>query len=1146
MNLLYKKTSKVIERMKSNKIFIVLMAITFGFFLPNSAKATHIVGGDISYKCLGFNQYEITLTIRRDCDNGEEPFDKIAKVGIFDGYGNLIPWLGVGGLANLENPQIDTIDTALSGGCEFIGSAVCVEQAVYKGTVTLPFRNYGYYLAHQRCCRNVSLTNIIDPLLSGSTYYTQITEDALTGCNDSPSFNKWPDLYICANQTLTFDHSASEADGDSLVYSLCDPKLGASFEEPNPTPPAGPPYDNVVFKPPFSANDPMGGIPLQIDSKTGVLTANPNAIGQYLVGVCVKEYRNGKLISTTIRDFEYNVRVCTEGPVAAFEAPDLTCDGLTVEFNNQSTGADAYKWSFNVPSNDPVFTSTDVNPTFTFPTEGNYVVSLEAIRNIDGCSSTVYDTIGVYTSEISASFEYNLENCVPDSTNFQFTDTSTDPEYPITSWIWEFSDNNGFSKTINDQNPLVSLPVNDEITVKFTAISESGCSSTLTKVVDADVLDLEILASPARICQGDSTAILLDANCDVDYSIVPTTNTYYNEEDCNIYIVPFENQSYTIYATNGICSDSTKLDVEVIEKSDINIEGDFNSCSDSIIANVIGGLEGNQFEWSLSDDFSTLIGDMTENLAVEFPNAKDTVIVFCRVKEGTGCSDIVSAQFINNSLMYEVPEEFQLCEGENEEVIIVNNGNHDIVVTWEDNPFIVSVNNNKIVIFSDVVGAETVLKYKISNEFGCEAEGEIKVTVGEKPTIDFSFQLDCDDFGVCFTNTSTGDNAVHWDFGDLTTEDDTSTEQNPCYEYPEPGTYNVTLTLGDGACEGFSVTKEVIVPNVLEVNLNQDAVDICKYGQPEFSVDVNRPMEDIEITWSVNGDIVAENILVYTGTYTETTTVIVVVKDKYGCEISREIQVNVYPFDIDLDFPDVVCADDTVTVKATNNSQGNNFTYEWIPEENIISGNGTTEVMVNASNPTEISLIVTNEDNSCKDTFSFELNVSVIDADLYVNPEEPYQCTEAEIGVSDPDSDWTFIWDNGETTESFMDSVMQNTTYTVTITDENGCTAVESIEVVVQLPQCDETDVFVPTAFSPNGDGTNDILYVRSNYIKKMEFQIYNRWGELMFRSTDKSIGWDGMYEGKLMSPDVYAFSLQVTCSNGATYQKLGNVTLIR
>lgn len=1122
------------------------MALTFGFLLPKSVNATHIVGGDISYKCLGFNQYEVTLTIRRDCDNGEEPFDEIAKVGIFDGYGNLIPWLGVGGSVNLENPQIDTINTALAGGCEFIGSPVCVEQAIYKGTVTLPFRNYGYYLAHQRCCRNVSLTNVVDPLLSGSTYYTQITEDALNVCNDSPAFNQWPDLYICANQTLTFDHSASESDGDSLVYSLCEPKLGASFDNPNPTPPAGPPYDNVVFKPPFSANDPMGGIPLQIDSKTGILTANPNAIGQYLVGVCVNEYRDGKLISTTIRDFEYNVRICTEGPQAAFEAPDLTCDGLTVEFKNQSTDADSYKWNFNVPSTDPAFSSVKENPSFTFPAEGKYVVSLEAIRNIDGCSSTVYDTIGVYTSEINASFDYALENCVPDSTNFQFTDTSSDPEYPITSWIWELSDSDGFNKIVYEQNPLVSLPVNDKINVTFTAISESGCRSTITKVVDADVLDLEILASPARICQGDTTAILLDANCDVEYTIQPTENTFYNEDDCNIYIVPNENVNYTIYATNGICSDSTTLEVMVIEKSDITIEGDFSGCEGSIIAKVNGGLEGNQFEWSFNEDFSPLIGDMSENLNVPFPVDVDSVTVFCRVKEGTGCSDEISVNFINHSLQYEAPIDFQLCEGENEEIVIVNKGNHEIEVVWDDNPFIVSTDNNKVIIYSDDVGAETILKYTIKNEFGCEEEGEIKVTVGEKPTIDFTFALDCDDFGVCFTNTSTGNNSVHWDFGDTTIDTDTSILQNPCYEYSKPGTYNVTLTLKDGACEGFSITKEVVVPNVLDVSVNQDEFDVCKYGQADITLDVNRPIEDLDIVWTINGEEVANNVLSYSGTFTESSKVVVMIEDKYGCETTKEININVYSFDIDLDYPNVVCVGDTVTVKASNNSTGSNFSYQWIPEQNIISGNGTTEVKVTGTVPTDISLIVTNEDNSCKDTFSFELNVSVIDADLYVNPEEPYQCTEAEIGVVSPDADWTFVWSTGETTESILDSVMQNTTYTVTITDENGCTAVESIDVVVQLPKCDESDVFVPTAFSPNGDGKNDILYVRSNYIKQMEFQVFNRWGELMFKSTDKSIGWDGMYQGKLMSPDVYAYSLQVTCSNGATYQKLGNVTLIR
>jgi hypothetical protein len=68
-------------------------------------------------------------------------------------------------------------------------------------------------------------------------------------------------------------------------------------------------------------------------------------------------------------------------------------------------------------------------------------------------------------------------------------------------------------------------------------------------------------------------------------------------------------------------------------------------------------------------------------------------------------------------------------------------------------------------------------------------------------------------------------------------------------------------------------------------------------------------------------------------------------------------------------------------------------------------------------------------------------------------------------------------------------------TYSVTVTDDMGCTSTDEITIIVRLPECDETDVFLPSAFTPNGDGINDVLYLRSNFIESMELVIFNRWG---------------------------------------------------
>jgi gliding motility-associated-like protein len=121
----------------------------------------------------------------------------------------------------------------------------------------------------------------------------------------------------------------------------------------------------------------------------------------------------------------------------------------------------------------------------------------------------------------------------------------------------------------------------------------------------------------------------------------------------------------------------------------------------------------------------------------------------------------------------------------------------------------------------------------------------------------------------------------------------------------------------------------------------------------------------------------------------------------------------------------------------------------------------------------------------------------------------------------------------------------ETTTYTVTVTDENGCTGTASITVTVMNPFCDERDIFLPNAFTPNGDGENDILYVRSNFVTSLDWHIYNRWGQEVFSSNNISNGWNGTFNGEQLAPDVYGYYFNATCPNGKTYKKQGNITLL-
>jgi gliding motility-associated-like protein len=133
----------------------------------------------------------------------------------------------------------------------------------------------------------------------------------------------------------------------------------------------------------------------------------------------------------------------------------------------------------------------------------------------------------------------------------------------------------------------------------------------------------------------------------------------------------------------------------------------------------------------------------------------------------------------------------------------------------------------------------------------------------------------------------------------------------------------------------------------------------------------------------------------------------------------------------------------------------------------------------------------------------------------------------------------SYIWSTGDTTQTILGQ--SNQSYWVGVNKE-GCMAFDTI-FIDEFPPC---VLAVPTAFSPNGDGNNDILYVRGNNFTEFELMIFNRWGELIFRTTDETLGWDGTYQGEAQAMDAYNYYLKGICLDGQITSSKGTITLLR
>ncbi|MEK7253583.1 MAG: PKD domain-containing protein, partial [Bacteroidota bacterium] len=403
------------------------------FLLPFSAKAWHIVGGELSYTCLGNDQYEIKLTIFRDCGQTVgAPFDNPATIGFFDSENQLVNFIQVP-----LGVQDDTLNPTLQSQCFTNPPNVCVHTTTYEAVVNLPFLPGGYQIVYQRCCRNQTITNIVAPNTQGATYSIHLTEEAMQECNSSPKFNNWPPLYICAFYPFSIDQSATDAEGDSLVYRLCQPFQGADQTVPQPIPPNDPPYQPVTWvDPPYNIDNMLNGIAggevMKIDPVTGLLTGTPTTIGQFVIGICVEEYRNGELISVTRRDYQLNVGECGF-PTSAFFAPEKLCETYTVGFDNNSLNAQDYLWFFGDPAN-PGASSTLPNPTYTYSDTGTFLITLIAEPGTV-CADTTTKEVQIILNSLFANFNIDYADCA-DSLTVQIIDSTVDTASMVSNWQW--------------------------------------------------------------------------------------------------------------------------------------------------------------------------------------------------------------------------------------------------------------------------------------------------------------------------------------------------------------------------------------------------------------------------------------------------------------------------------------------------------------------------------------------------------------------------------------------------------------------------------------------------------------------------------------------------------------------------------------
>ena len=276
--------------MKKN-ITLFLFLLTF-FLLPSTSQASHFTGGSIAYECITPDSFRVHLFVYRDCSGILNISNVITAraIGSSCGTVNMQPaWTQV------SNTTITPVAPGVITNCTNVNASVTgIEEIHYTRDFGFSPTSCGFVIEHQSCCRNGSVTN----LDFNSSYYLYVDtiRPGSLPCNSSPRWNHPGIDLFPSNTALLINHSATDPDGDSLVYSLTSCRSSSTTSS--------------TYNSGYSPSNPLGaGYTTYINPQSGILKITPltGTVGNYAICVMVEEYRNGIKIGETIR--ETNLRL---------------------------------------------------------------------------------------------------------------------------------------------------------------------------------------------------------------------------------------------------------------------------------------------------------------------------------------------------------------------------------------------------------------------------------------------------------------------------------------------------------------------------------------------------------------------------------------------------------------------------------------------------------------------------------------------------------------------------------------------------------------------------------------------------------------------------------------------------------------------
>lgn len=371
-----------------------------------------------------------------------------------------------------------------------------------------------------------------------------------------------------------------------------------------------------------------------------------------------------------------------------------------------------------------------------------------------------------------------------------------------------------------------------------------------------------------------------------------------------------------------------------------------------------------------------------------------------------------------------------------------------------------------------------------------------------------------------------------------------------------------TLSIDYGGCREL-ITQQVNIDRFKTIVSNDTIV--CSTFSP-FNIFGQAPGINATYVWSKNSDF---SEIIGTDTVLQITDLPIAInrfflrttKDN-GCTVIDTVQITVSDKDIRLTNDTAVCQNEDAIVEAISQDPNNTFHYFWTLEPYQV-GTGqqlltdTTEnfIVINQLEPTTYHLFATSlvvDGCNARDSVTIQvsaLNRAAVKAEaekdsFYLGEKVQLYGSPGE-GFFHSWSPPTYLSDTSEINPIAQPKEEMQYVYTVTDRDLPECSFKDTLIIYPYEIICGEPEIFLPTAFRPNNDGLNDVLFLRGKNVESMELAVYDRWGKLMFSTNDQSKGWDGKYKGMPAESAVYVYYFEARCIDNQRIFRKGNVTLL-